>query len=246
MRRWLTAEMGRELAMSIPRSRAIALETWPPLAFVTAARARWLAPPCAPPPRLKRVVDVALAAPLLLLASPVLLLAMALVKLTSRGPAIFVQKRIGHGCGELGMYKVRTMVEGADKLEGALAETCRDRTFLKIENDPRVTRVGRVLRKLSIDELPQLYNVLRGDMSLVGPRPLLPCDFRRFPKQEQMRRFAVRPGITGLWQVSGRSRCSDAERIRLDLEYVDRRSIWLDLRILARTVPVVFSARGAY
>ena len=238
--------MSMELATPIVRSRALALATWPPLRFAPADRARWLPPPCAPAPPLKRIIDLALAAPLLALASPVLLLAMALVKLTSRGPAIFVQRRIGHGCAEFGMYKLRTMVEGADMLEGALAEARRDRTFLKIENDPRVTPVGRVLRKLSIDELPQLYNVLRGDMSLVGPRPLLPCDFRRFPKREQMRRFAVRPGITGLWQVSGRSRCSDAERIRLDLEYVDRRSIWLDLRILARTVQVVFSARGAY
>jgi lipopolysaccharide/colanic/teichoic acid biosynthesis glycosyltransferase len=206
----------------------------------------WLRPSRASSPLPKRIIDVTLAAPLLVLASPVLLLAMALVKLTSRGPAMLVQTRIGYACGEFGMYKLRTMVAGADKLEGRLAETCRDRTFLKIENDPRVTAVGRLLRKLSIDELPQLYNVLRGEMSLVGPRPLLPCDFQRFPRQEQMRRFAVRPGITGLWQVSGRSRCSDAERIRLDLEYVDRRSLWLDLRILARTIPVVFSARGAY
>ena len=108
-----------------------------------------------------------------------------------------------------------------------------------------MTRGGRLLRKTSIDELPQLVNVLRGDMSLVGPRPLLPSDFRKFPRSRQQRRFAVKPGMTGLWQVSGRSELDDGERIRLDAEYVDRWSLGLDLRILARTLPAVLSGRGA-
>lgn len=193
----------------------------------------------------KRALDVVLSALLLVLLSPLLLLALLVVKMTSRGPAIFVQKRVGHRCGEFDMYKLRTMFAGAERLEDRLAQKLQGRTFLKIKNDPRTTPVGRFLRKYSIDELPQLYNVVRGEMSLVGPRPLLLSDFRKFPKREQMRRFSVKPGMTGLWQVSGRSACTDEERIRLDLEYVDRWSHWLDLEILARTIPVAISARGA-
>lgn len=195
---------------------------------------------------LRRTLDVVLAVLFLALASPLLLLGMLLIRLTSRGPAIFLQARVGHQGRVFRMYKLRTMVDGADRVEDDLAEACLGRTFLKVQNDPRTTRVGRLLRKLSIDELPQLYNVLRGEMSLVGPRPLLLCDFRKFPRREQMRRFSVKPGITGLWQVSGRSACSDDERVRLDLAYVDRRCLWLDLAILARTLPAVISARGAY
>lgn len=193
----------------------------------------------------KRAMDVVLSAILLVLAAPVLGLAMLLVKLTSRGPAVFVQKRIGFEGQKFDMYKLRTMRQGAERLQDELATCQEDRTFLKIEDDPRVTRVGRLLRKSSIDELPQLWNVLKGDMSLVGPRPLLVCDFRKFPKREQLRRFSVKPGITGLWQVSGRSSLPDGERMRLDLEYVDRWSLGLDLAILARTLPVVLSTRGA-
>ncbi|MFP5285559.1 MAG: sugar transferase [Thermoanaerobaculia bacterium] len=193
----------------------------------------------------KRAMDVVLSAILLVLAAPVLGLAMLLVKLTSRGPALFVQKRIGFEGRKFDMYKLRTMRRGAERMQDELASCQEDRTFLKIEDDPRVTRVGRLLRKSSIDELPQLWNVLKGDMSLVGPRPLLVCDFRKFPKREQLRRFSVKPGITGLWQVSGRSSLPDGERMRLDLEYVDRWSLGLDLAILARTLPVVLSTRGA-
>jgi lipopolysaccharide/colanic/teichoic acid biosynthesis glycosyltransferase len=193
----------------------------------------------------KRSMDVTLALLLLLLTLPVLLLAMLAVRLTSAGPAIFVQQRIGYQGQKFRMFKLRTMRHGADKMENELAHCLDGRTFLKLENDPRVTRTGRFLRKYSIDELPQLWNVLRGDMSLVGPRPLLLCDFRKFPRREQIRRFAVKPGITGLWQVSGRSLVGDEERMRLDLEYVDRWSLGLDFAILVRTLPVVLTARGA-
>ena len=193
----------------------------------------------------KRTVDVLLSAILLVLAAPMIGLAALLIRLTSRGPAIFVQQRIGFEGRRFAMYKLRTMTQGAERMQDELAECQEDRTFLKLESDPRVTRIGRVLRKLSIDELPQLWNVLKGDMSLVGPRPLLVCDFRKFPKREQLRRFSVKPGITGLWQVSGRSSLPDSERMRLDLEYVDRWSLGLDFRILARTLPVVLSTRGA-
>jgi len=192
----------------------------------------------------KRATDVVLSILLLGLLSPLLAAAMLLIKLTSHGPALFVQRRIGYRCAEFRMYKLRTMVNGADRLEDALA-SARGGTFLKITDDPRTTRLGRVLRKSSIDELPQLYNVLRGDLSLVGPRPLLVCDLSNFPRHSQMRRFSIKPGITGLWQVSGRSALPDGERLRLDLDYVDRWSLGLDVMILARTIPVVITAKGA-
>jgi lipopolysaccharide/colanic/teichoic acid biosynthesis glycosyltransferase len=209
---------------------------------------RWLQDPLAARPlaaALRRACDVALASVLLVLAAPVLLACMALVKATSRGPAIFRQRRIGYQCRTFSMFKLRTMVDGAHRQEEQLAETAGG-TFLKLAADPRTTRPGRWLRKYSLDELPQLVNVLRGEMSLVGPRPLLVSDFRKFPKQEQMRRFSVRPGITGLWQVSGRSTTTDEERIRLDLEYIERWSPWLDVSILARTIPAALRAKGAY
>ena len=193
----------------------------------------------------KRALDVVLSSVFLVLGAPVLGAAMLLVKLTSRGPAVFVQERIGFEGRKFDMYKLRTMRRGAERMQDELASCLEERTFLKIEDDPRVTRVGRLLRKWSVDELPQLWNVLKGDMSLVGPRPLLLCDFRKFPKREQLRRFSVKPGITGLWQVSGRSSLPDGERMRLDLEYVDRWSLGRDLAILARTLPVVLSTRGA-
>lgn len=194
--------------------------------------------------RLKRFLDVALATALLLLTGPVLLLAMAAIRLTSPGPAIFRQPRVGHRCRTFPMLKLRTMEEGAEEREEELSERVGG-TFFKLENDPRVTRLGSWLRRTSIDELPQLVNVLRGEMSLVGPRPLLLRDFKRYPKHAQMRRFSRLPGLTGLWQVNGRSETGDEERIRLDLEYVDRWSLGLDLKILCRTAPAVLSGRGA-
>jgi len=193
---------------------------------------------------LKRGIDIMLALFLLLLASPLLLLAMLSIRLGSRGPVVFVQRRIGLRGSEFSMYKLRTMVADAERREDDMA---RDTAaiFLKVRNDPRVTPTGRILRKLSIDELPQLFNVLRGDMSLVGPRPLLRCDLQKLTPAARARRFLVKPGITGLWQVSGRSNCSDEERVRLDQEYVERWTPWLDLVILTRTLPAVLLMRGA-
>ncbi len=193
---------------------------------------------------LKRALDVLLAAALLTALAPVLAVAILLIRLTSRGDPIFVQPRIGLHGEEFSMLKLRTMVYGADRLEDRLARR-EAGPFLKIRNDPRVTPVGRVLRRLSIDELPQLVNVLKGDMSLVGPRPLLRCDVAKLASAARKRRFLVKPGITGLWQVSGRSACSGEERVRLDQEYVDRWTPWLDFEILVRTVPAVLSMRGA-
>jgi len=193
----------------------------------------------------KRVLDVVLALTLLGATFPILLLAVLAVRLTSRGPALFVHDRIGYRCQRFSMVKLRTMVQGAEREEPRLAAANGGKIFFKLEHDPRITRVGRVLRRYSLDELPQLFNVLRGDMSLVGPRPLLVSDLRNFPLYRQQRRFAMKPGLTGLWQVSGRSLLSDEERMRLDDEYVRRWSVRLDAKILARTPAAVLSGRGA-
>lgn len=194
---------------------------------------------------LKRMTDVALAAMLLLLALPVLALAVLLVRLTSPGPAFFTQRRVGYGGQPFTIYKLRTMSHGAPDLHTATLTAAADLTFFKRQDDPRITRIGRILRRTSVDELPQLLNVLRGDMSLVGPRPISPAEAEKLVWARDRRRFAVVPGITGLWQVSGRSLCSDSERLELDRRYVEDWSLLLDLKILLRTVPVVLTARGA-
>lgn len=190
----------------------------------------------------KRLFDIVIAAGLLILSAPILLLAMAAIRLSDPGPATFVQQRIGFRCRRFNMYKLRTMRNDSAVPAEALAG---ESVFLKLRGDPRVTPVGQFLRRTSIDELPQLINVLRGDMSLVGPRPLLISDFRKFPKDKQLLRFAMPPGLTGLWQVNGRSETSDEFRIQLDLHYVERFSLWADLVILAKTVPTVLFCRGA-
>jgi lipopolysaccharide/colanic/teichoic acid biosynthesis glycosyltransferase len=192
----------------------------------------------------KRAFDIVVAAAFLVVSLPVLALLAAIVYFTSPGHPVFQQPRIGHLGLPFTMYKLRTMVDGAERMEARLARRS-SRTFLKIEKDPRTTPVGRLLRKYSLDELPQMLNVLRGDMSLVGPRPLLLSDMVKLPRHQQLARFAMKPGITGLWQVSGRSHCTDEERMRLDLEYVNNWSLWLDLKILARTIPAVLRAEGA-
>ena len=193
----------------------------------------------------KRTLDVVISGVLLVLLAPVFVLVTVAIRLSNPGPIFFVQRRIGWRCAEFDMYKFRTMVDGAERQEKRLLQAQPDRTFFKIQDDPRITRLGRLLRRSSIDELPQLLNVIRGDMSLVGPRPLLPSDLHRFPRAGVMRRFAMKPGISGLWQVSGRSLLPDADRIRLDVDYVDNWSFRRDLALLARTVPVVVTAKGA-
>lgn len=195
--------------------------------------------------RAKRILDVSVSLTAVVLLAPLFLLIGLAVKWTSPGPAIFRQRRIGYRCNEFPMYKFRTMRAGAHLSEAELAQR-EGKAFLKIESDPRITPLGRILRRYSLDELPQFFNVLEGTMSLVGPRPLLLTDLNRFPRRSQMRRFSVKPGITGLWQVSGRSSCSDEERMDLDRRYVNEWSLGLDLRILAKTVLVVFSGKDAY
>jgi lipopolysaccharide/colanic/teichoic acid biosynthesis glycosyltransferase len=192
----------------------------------------------------KRLLDILGSTAMIAVLAPVFLIIIALIKLTSRGPIMFRQRRIGFRGNQFFMYKFRTMYVGAHLKEKELAEQSGG-SFLKIKNDPRVTPVGRFLRKHSLDELPQLFNVLEGTMSMVGPRPLLQSDLDKMPRRSVLPRFGMPPGCTGLWQVEGRSDCSEFERLQLDRRYFDNWSFGLDLKILFRTVAVVFTGRGA-
>lgn len=196
---------------------------------------------------LKRALDVVGALTMLLLLSPLMIVVALVIKLTSKGPAIFSQERAGMSGRSFTLYKYRTMRQGAE-LERAALESKNELNgpAFKIKGDPRITGVGKLLRKTSIDELPQLWNVVKGDMSLVGPRPLPTYEVEKFERW-QRRRMTMRPGITCLWQVMGRNRVTDfSEWMKLDLEYVDRWSLGLDVMILLKTVPAVVIGRGAY
>ena len=194
----------------------------------------------------KRVFDILVASLLLIVLSPVLGIAALAVKLSDGGPVIFRSRRVGVDESTFICFKLRTMRIGAEEQQSELeAVNEADGALFKIRDDPRVTRVGRVLRRFSIDELPQLVNVLRGEMSLVGPRPLPERDFARLDAVHR-KRYLVLPGMTGLWQVSGRSELSFDELVRLDFYYIESWSIWLDLSILVRTVPTVLGRRGAW
>ena len=194
----------------------------------------------------KRAFDIALSSIALLLTSPLIGLAAAAIMLTSRGPVVFSQVRVGRHGDEFRIFKLRTMVVDAEDLLAQLRERNEaDGPLFKMTNDPRVTRVGRLLRKTSIDELPQLWNVLRGDMSIVGPRPALPREAEEWTP-ELHERLQVLPGITGMWQVSNRCGSDFEQYKRLDLYYVDNWSLWRDLSIVARTVGVVVLGRGAH
>lgn len=193
----------------------------------------------------KRCIDVCLASVMLLLTAPVILVAVLMIYLEDRGPVFYHQPRTGLGGRKFKMFKLRTMVRNAEKIKHELAEL-NELTWpdFKVSVDPRVTRVGRVLRATSIDELPQLLNVLRGEMSLVGPRPTsFAADTYDLWHTE---RLEVLPGITGLWQVNGRSDVDFADRVRMDIDYIERRGIWLDFQILFMTFGAVFLRRGAY
>jgi exopolysaccharide biosynthesis polyprenyl glycosylphosphotransferase len=195
---------------------------------------------------IKRTLDVAVSTVALVVLSPVLVAAAIGIKLTSSGPMFFQQERIGLNKRRFKVFKFRTMVPNAEKLMADLEKHNEaSGPVFKIKNDPRITPIGRFLRKSSIDELPQLLNVLSGDMSLVGPRPLPVRDFEGFNDDWQRRRFSVRPGITCLWQVNGRSSVSFEQWMLLDIKYLDEWSLWLDLTILARTIPAVFKGVGA-
>jgi len=196
---------------------------------------------------LKRVIDIVASVILLTLLSPLFLLAALLVKLTSRGPVFYEFRVLGQHARPFVAYKFRTMVENADDLKPALLQHNEMRgPAFKMRNDPRITPVGRWLRKLSIDELPQLWSVLVGDMSLVGPRPPFAEEFRQY-KSWQWGRLAVTPGITCIWQVTGRSDISDFDDwAALDAEYIKNWSLGLDFKILLLTIPAVLRGKGAY
>jgi exopolysaccharide biosynthesis polyprenyl glycosylphosphotransferase len=195
---------------------------------------------------IKRAFDIVAASVGMMVLVPLFVVVALAIKLTSPGPVFFAQKRYGHHKRLFSMYKFRTMVSDAETLQFAVeALNEAGGPIFKIKNDPRVTRIGALLRRTSIDELPQLFNVLRGEMSLVGPRPMSTRDVRRFEESWLMRRFSVRPGITGLWQVSGRSELTFDDWIALDLQYIDNWSLWLDLRILIQTIPAVLRGSGA-
>jgi len=195
---------------------------------------------------LKRPFDVAASLLGLTLLSPVFLVIAILVKLDSPGPVFFRQIRVGKDGREFWFYKFRSMVQDAERLKKELMHLNElEGPVFKISEDPRITRTGRFLRRTSLDELPQLINVLRGEMSLVGPRPPLPCEVENY-EAWQREKLSVLPGITCLWQISGRNHIGFTEWMRLDIEYIRRQSLGVDLKILIRTLPAVLSRKGAY
>ncbi|HQG45873.1 MAG TPA: sugar transferase, partial [bacterium] len=194
---------------------------------------------------IKRIMDLAIASVSLAIFSPVLLLVAVLIKLTSKGPVLFKQTRIGLNGRKFTLYKFRSMVEDAEaRKKDLLQQNEMDGPVFKIKRDPRITTIGWIIRKTSIDELPQLFNVLMGDMSVVGPRPPLICEVEDY-KVWQRRRLSLKPGITCIWQVSGRNKIGFDKWMKMDLEYIDTWSLWLDVKILFKTFFVVLTGYGA-
>ncbi len=194
----------------------------------------------------KQVFDLIGGCVLLLASLPVFALLAAVIKLDSPGPVLFNQVRVGRNGRLFTMYKFRTMRTDAEKLkEQLIKHNEAGGVIFKMKRDPRITRVGRILRKLSLDELPQVINVVRGEMSIVGPRPPVPSEVAEYTPADR-RRLEARPGLTCLWQVSGRSDIPFERQVSLDVEYIETRSLWQDLVILARTVPAVLLGKGAY
>ncbi len=218
----------------------VAQSAWSDLVESTEAERGWY-------PRCKRAMDLAIGLTVLLLLSPMLLLVAGLIKATSRGPVLFKQTRVGRGGRHFCCYKFRSMVVNAEALQQQLAEQNQhadSRTF-KMRRDPRLTRIGGLLRKTSIDEMPQLLNVLKGDMSLVGPRPPLPREVAKYEPHE-MRRLAVTPGLTCIWQVCGRGDVPFPKQVEMDIRYIEQRNVLLDLKLIALTIPAVVLGKGAY
>ena len=198
-----------------------------------------------PLPKWKRALDIVGALAAIVIFSPLMILSAILIRFSSSGPVIFAQKRSGLGGRVFRIFKFRTMVNGAEKRRQELtALSEQDGPAFKLENDPRVTRIGRILRKSSLDELPQLFNVLLGDMSLVGPRPL-PCSEQAECQPWQRHRMNVTPGLTCIWQVKGRSRVAFDDWIRMDVDYMRRRTFWRDVQIMFATIPAVLLRKGA-
>jgi exopolysaccharide biosynthesis polyprenyl glycosylphosphotransferase len=221
------------------RSRTEEFEGDHHIAAYTGMRDGW-------PLLVKRILDLTISSTLLILLAPLFLVVAALIKLTSDGPVFFRQERMGINKRRFVIYKFRTMIPNAEEMMESIEDLNEvSGPVFKIMDDPRITAIGKFLRRTSIDELPQLFNILKGDMSLVGPRPLPVRDYQGFNQDWQRRRFTVRPGITCLWQVNGRSSIPFEQWMRLDLQYMDEWSLWLDLKILARTIPAVLRGSGA-
>ena len=246
------------IALEACRERRIRLRVVPTAAGVLAHHADYVPGLAVPlfdivPPTIqgidwfvKRAFDLIISIGLLLLLSPILLISVVMIRLTSPGPILFRDQRVGLGEQPFAMLKLRSMVTNAAQAQAELEEQNEaDGALFKIRNDPRITPVGRVLRRFSIDELPQLLNVIKGEMSLVGPRPLPMRDYQLL-EQWHRRRYSVLPGITGLWQVSGRSNLGFDTLVRLDFYYLESWSIWMDIAIIARTPLAILRGRGAY
>ncbi|MEX0937688.1 MAG: sugar transferase [Pirellulales bacterium] len=197
--------------------------------------------------RTKRVLDVIVASAALLVLAPPMVVIALWIKLTDYGPVLFRQVRVGRGGREFVCYKFRSMVMGADELKEQLqAQNHHQNSFtFKMRRDPRVTRVGWLIRKTSMDELPQLWNVIQGDMSIVGPRPPVPSEVAWYTPYH-LRRLEVKPGLTCIWQVSGRGDIPFEQQMVHDLQYIENRSLWLDLSLIFKTIPAVVSGKGAY
>jgi exopolysaccharide biosynthesis polyprenyl glycosylphosphotransferase len=196
---------------------------------------------------IKRGSDLLFSFTLIVILSPVYLFTAILIKLDSSGPVIFKQTRVGKNGRHFDFYKFRSMRIDAEKIKQELVQEneSEDGVIFKMKKDPRITRVGRFIRKFSVDELPQLFNVLVGDMSLVGPRPPLPSEVAEYTLEER-KRLHITPGITCIWQVSGRSDIPFKQQVELDKEYIKSRSLWKDILILLKTIPAVLTGKGAY
>jgi len=195
----------------------------------------------------KRILDVICSLIAIILLMPLFLFIALLIVLEDSWPVLYVQQRVGINGRIFNFYKFRSMRRGADRLKEELIERneSADGVIFKMKKDPRITQVGRILRRFSLDETPQFFNVLAGDLSLVGPRPPLPSEVAQYTLADR-RRLHVKPGLTCLWQIGGRSEIPFEQQVRLDLEYIHSRSIWQDLRIMLKTVPAVLFGRGAY
>lgn len=219
--------------------KASSLEELPLISNYTGAMEGWQV-------EIKRILDILISAVALIIFSPIFLLTAIAIKITSPGPIFFIQERLGLNKRHFRMYKFRTMVPDAELKQDEL-ESLNEASgpVFKIKKDPRIIPIGKILRKLSIDEIPQLFNVFKGDMSLVGPRPLPIRDYNGFSEDWHRRRFSIRPGITCLWQINGRSDNSFEEWMEMDMEYIDNWTLWMDLRIIVLTIPVVLKGSGA-
>jgi exopolysaccharide biosynthesis polyprenyl glycosylphosphotransferase len=224
--------------LKIARVHQTELEGIPLLTFETTVAREWQL-------FIKRAIDIALSGLGIILLSPLFLIVTVLIKLTSSGPVLFTQKRVGLNGRKFVLYKFRTMYKGADKeLSNLRALNEMEGPVFKIKKDPRITPFGKILRKFSIDELPQLFNVFVGHMSLIGPRPPIPEEVHQY-ETWQRRRLSMRPGITCLWQVNGRNKIDFEEWMKLDLEYLDNWTLLLDFKILVKTIPIVLFGIGA-